>query len=585
MKYYSTTEKNALIVISLLKAHGIRYVIASPGNTNTAFIGSIQKDPFFKIYSSVDERSAAYMACGLAAETGEPVVISCTGATASRNYVPGMTEAYYRKLPVLAITSTQQIGRIGHHVAQVIDRSIISNDVAKLSVTLPVVKDKEDFWDCEVKVNKAILELTRHGGGPVHINLPTTYGLPFTEKEDLNCRVMNRFTLSDKLPVLDASKRISVIVGAHNNWSEGEVLALEDFCNNYNAVVFCDHTSGYKGKNRLLFSLAAAQELHTKAELIADITLHIGEVTGDYPLLGMAGREVWRISLDGEVRDTFRKLRYVFEMPENSFFKHYAEQAEQTVNTFTNQYFQQCAYFLKTVQNKIPEVPFSNVWLASKLASKIPPGSAIHFGILNSLRTWNFYNLPKTVNSFSNVGGFGIDGGVSALLGASLSSPIKLYYGVIGDLAFFYDLNAIGNRHTANNLRILLVNNGKGTEFRLYNHHASHFGADGDEFVAAAGHYGNKSKTLIKNYTENLGFEYFAAGNKEEFEAVYQRFLEPSVTDKPMLFEVFTDSDDESEALQIMHRLEVSTEGKAKQALKKVLGQRGIDAVKKIIKR
>lgn len=188
MKFYSTTEKNALIVVSLLKEHGIRYVIASPGTTNNALIGSIQKDPFFKVYSAVDERSAAYMACGLAAETGEAVVLSCTGATASRNYAPGMTEAYYRKLPVLAITSTQQIGRIGHHVAQVIDRSVISNDVARISVTLPVVKDDEDFWDCEVKVNQAILELTRHGGGPVHINLPTTYSLPFTEKENITCR-------------------------------------------------------------------------------------------------------------------------------------------------------------------------------------------------------------------------------------------------------------------------------------------------------------------------------------------------------------------------------------------------------------
>ncbi|HGN1958650.1 TPA: thiamine pyrophosphate-dependent enzyme, partial [Providencia stuartii] len=314
----------------------------------------------------------------------------------------------------------------------------------------------------------------------------------------------------------------------------------------------------------------------------SDITLHIGEVTGDYPLAGMAGNEVWRISPDGELRDTFRRLRYVFEMSETSFFQHFVEQTNQPS---TNEYFQQCTDFLKTVQNKIPEIPFSNIWLASKLASKIPSGSTIHFGILNSLRTWNFYDLPNTVTSFSNVGGFGIDGGVSTLLGASLANPNKLYYGVIGDLAFFYDLNAIGNRHTANNLRILLVNNGKGTEFRMYNHHAAHFGTDGDEFVAAAGHYGNKSRTLIKDYAENLGFEYFSACNKKEFEDVYQRFLEPAITDKPMLFEVFTDSDDESAALQIMHRLEVNTESKAKQTLKKVLGPKGIDTVKKIIKR
>ncbi|EKO3596908.1 hypothetical protein M3918_002661 [Vibrio metschnikovii] len=582
MKFYSTTEKNALIIISLLKAHAIRYVIASPGTTNNALIGSIQKDPFFSIYSAVDERSAAYMACGLAAETGETVVLSCTGATASRNYAPGMTEAYYRKLPVLAITSTQPIGRIGHHVAQVIDRSVVSNDVAKFSVTLPVVKDDEDFWDCEVKVNQAILELTRHGGGPVHINLPTTYSLPFTEKENIICRKINRFTLADTFPEIEENKRVSVIIGSHNYWSEEETFALEEFCNRYNAVVFCDHTSAYKGKNRLQFSLAAAQELYHNGDFRADITLHIGEVTGDYPLLTMAGKEVWRISPDGEIRDTFRKLKYVFEMPEMSFFKIYAE---KTDHLSSHEYYEQCSNLLNVVQGKIPNVPFSNVWLASRLASRIPSGSAIHFGILNSLRTWNFFDLPKTITSFSNVGGFGIDGGVSSLLGASLANPDKLYYGVIGDLAFFYDLNAIGNRHTANNLRILLVNNGKGTEFRMYNHHAAHFGIDGDEFVAAAGHYGNKSRALIKNYAENLGFEYFSASTKEEFETVYQRFLEPTLTEQPMIFEVFTDSDDESEALQIMHRLEVSAEGKAKQALRRVLGPKGIDKVKKIIKR
>ena len=140
MKKYYTDEVNAQVVMTLLKAHGIRKVIASPGTTNMALVGSMQNDPYFDVYSAVDERSAAYIACGFAAESGEPVVISCTGATASRNYLSGLTEAYYRKLPVLAITSMQALSKVGHHVAQVIDRSSIQNDVAKLSVALPLSK-------------------------------------------------------------------------------------------------------------------------------------------------------------------------------------------------------------------------------------------------------------------------------------------------------------------------------------------------------------------------------------------------------------------------------------------------------------
>ena len=122
MATYYTDERNAQILIALMKEHGIKKVIASPGGTNIGVVASLQHDPYFDIFSCVDERSAAYMACGMAAESGEPVALSCTGATASRNYVPALTEAFYRKLPILAITSSHPNCDIGHHIAQVTDR-------------------------------------------------------------------------------------------------------------------------------------------------------------------------------------------------------------------------------------------------------------------------------------------------------------------------------------------------------------------------------------------------------------------------------------------------------------------------------
>lgn len=151
-----TNERNIQMVIALMKAHNIHKVVASPGTTNITFVASIQDDPFFEIYSSVDERSAAYIACGLSEESGEAVALTCTGATASRNYLSGLTEAYYRKLPILAITSTQHVGRIGQNIAQVIDRTEIQNDVAKLSVQIPAIHDAEDEWAYNVMLNKGI---------------------------------------------------------------------------------------------------------------------------------------------------------------------------------------------------------------------------------------------------------------------------------------------------------------------------------------------------------------------------------------------------------------------------------------------
>lgn len=580
MANYYTNEKNAQVIIALLKKHGIKKVIASPGATNVTLVASMQQDPYFEMFSSVDERSAAYIACGLSAESGEPVVLSCTGATASRNYLPGLTEAYYRKLPVLAITSTQAVSKIGHHVAQVIDRSSIPNDVVKLSVTLPIVKDEDDLWDCEIKVNKAILELTRRGGGPAHINLPTTYSKSYETKELPEFRVINRITATTGFPLMPSGK-VAVFVGAHAIMDKKQTEIIDRFCASNNAVVFCDHTSNYKGKYRVLYSLAAGQIMSDCSESRPDILIHIGEITGDYYSLGIAGKQVWRVSEDGEIRDTFRRLRYVFEMPEMIFFKHYTKNYQDN----TDSYFKLCKNHLNRLYERIPKLPFSNIWIASKIAHRIPEGSTIHFGILNSLRSWNFFELPSSVISTSNVGGFGIDGGVSALIGASFTSSEKLYFGIIGDLAFFYDLNVLGNRHIGNNLRILLVNNGKGTEFRQYNHVAAHFGNHADEYIAAARHFGNKSQLLVKHYAQDLGFEYLSANNKDEFEQNYERFLIPENTERPILFEVFTNSSEESEALETIMSIEENLRGKAKQLAKHVLGENSLNTLKKIIKR
>ncbi|MPM35437.1 2-succinyl-5-enolpyruvyl-6-hydroxy-3-cyclohexene-1-carboxylate synthase [bioreactor metagenome] len=580
MLNYYTNEINTQIVIALLKEHGIKKVIASPGTTNMPLVASMQQDSYFEMFSSVDERSAAYIACGLSAESGETVVLSCTGATASRNYLPGLTEAFYRKLPILAITSTQTISKIGQHIAQVIDRSSLPKDVVNYSVYLPLVKDEEDLWDCEIKVNKAILELSRHGGGPVHINLATGYSINYDTKELPRYRSMYRITEHNNFPELPKGK-IAIFVGSHKIMDKRLSNSIDVFCATNNAVVFCDNTSNYYGKYRTQYALVAGQRLYDKSESRPDLLIHIGEITGDYATLGIGSKEVWRVNEDGEIRDTFRKLKYIFEMPEYIFFEYYSKNTnnggEDSLLHFYN-------LQLNETRKKIPELPFSNIWLAAKMAHLIPAGSTIHFGILNSLRSWNFFELPDSVTSSSNVGGFGIDGSVSSLLGASLANRNKLYFGVVGDLAFFYDMNAIGNRHLGKNIRILLINNGKGTEFRQFNHKAAQFGQDADEYIAAAGHFGNKSLELVKNYAQSLGFEYMSASNKKEFIDVYKRFLTPEFTNRPMLFEVFTNSEEESKALEIITSLEINTDIKAKEFAKKMLGRKGVELIKRVIK-
>ena len=581
-KFKYTNERNVQIVIALLKAHGIHRVIASPGTTNMTFVVSIENDPWFQIWSSVDERSAAYLACGMAAETGEPVVISCTGATASRNYMPGLTEAYYRKLPVLAITSTRGNHKLGHLIDQQIDRRNIPNDIAMESVTIPMVKDKEDERFCEIEANKAILALKLNGGGPAHINMYTRYSHDFTVKEIPHVNAIYRHFVFDKeWPAIPQDGRIVVRVGSHANFSDEQTKAIDAFCATYDAVVCCDHTSGYRGKYEVHGQLVFGQHKWHSSLRNANLCIHIGEVSGDQ--FTVNAKHTWRVSPDGELRDTFGNLRRVFMMPEIDFFNHYAKG-----NANYTDYLDALNKEIEDVKNEIPNLPFSNIWMAQQMHEKLPKDCEIHFGIYHSLRSWNFFKLPIGIQAKCNVGGFGIDGGVSTMIGASLSNPNKLFIGVFGDLAFFYDMNVVGNRHVGNNVRILLVNNGKGNEFRNYGHPCYFLGDEADKYIAAAGHYGNMSNLLVKNYAENLGYEYITASNKEEFNNVVEKFLSPENNDKPMLFEVFTETEDESDALETILNMVVDNKtivkDKLKKAVKEIVGQRGIETIKKVIK-
>ena len=574
-----TDEKNIQILIALMKHHGVRQVVASPGATNITFVASIQQDPYFTLYSSVDERSAAYIACGLAAESGEPVALSCTGATASRNYLPGLTEAFYRKLPILAITATQHLGRIGHMVPQVIDRTNELNDICRLSIQCPSVYSDDDRWACEANLNRALLELTRDGGGPVHVNMVTTYSTNFNVKELPSVHYVDRIEINNEFPSL-AGRKIAIFVGNHQKWSRELTSAVETFCDRYDAVVICDHTSNYSGRFRIDAALVCSQMRSVPAVRNCDVLIHIGEVSGSY--IGLLSKEVWRVDPEGIPRDSFRKLRYVFDMYEEEFFKKYSSQSEPLGE---HSYFDAWCAKDAAIRSKIPELPFSNPWIAQQLGPMLPTGSVLHLGILNSLRGWNLFPLDSSISCYCNTGGFGIDGCVSSLVGASLASPDKLFFGVVGDLAMFYDLNSLGNRHIGSNIRLMVINNGVGTEFKNFNHKAARFGVQADAYMAARGHYGAQSRDLLRHYAEDLGFEYLSASSKEELLVAAKRFAVAEKCEKPMLLEVFTDSKDESDALEILYSLEVDAKGTAKQVVKNLFGEKGVAVAKKALGR
>lgn len=575
-----TTERNIQIVISLLKAHGIRKVVASPGTNNLTFVASIQHDPDFEMYSCIDERSAAYMACGMAAESGEPVVLMCTGATASRNYMPGLTEAYYRKLPILALTSCTSRDNIGQLISQQIDRSSIPNDIAIESVYLPLIKDKQDERVCEREANKAILALKYNGGGPVHVDLGSNLATISIESLPPT-RTIKRYTHLDCLPDIPHG-RICIMLGTHKKMSYALVRAIDNFCATYDAVVLTVCPKIYCGRYAANVGLLFSQFNSVGGLNHFDICVHIGEVNTEASGFYIYPKEVWRVSEDGIIRDVYGMLTKVFQMSELEFFQRYAK-PDNDIHALLDE----IRAYDEDLRAQIPNLPFGTAWIAQTIAPRIPKDSDVHLGILNSVRAWDYANPDNSIRTFANTGGYGIDGCVSTMIGASLVAQNKQFYGIFGDLAFFYDMNVLGNRHVGDNLHIMLINNDGGQHFRNVDHPASSLCDDIHSFVAAAGHNGTRSRDLVRHFVSDLGFRFISANNKEEFLQNVDEFLRCGSS---VVFEVYTsETEEEGDAFRMLRSIAepssegVSTAKKIKRGIKNVVGTEKVQALKTLL--
>ena len=538
--YMYTDDKNAQIVLALLKKYNVRKIVVSPGTTNVPISRAVQTDPFFEVYSAVDERGAAYLAGGLAFSSGEPVAISCTGATASRDYIPGLTEAYYRNLPVIAITSQHHSPCYSDLMPQMTDRTVSQNDIKRFAAVLPLIKDAEDYRACVQLVNEALYTATRKDAGPVHINLPVGNLYSFTTKQLPDVQKIDVFEpenfAADELKNALLGKKVALFIGAHKPFDTETKAAIERFVENLDAPVFCDHTANYTGKNRVLSAVAGDFKM---LKTMPDLLIDLGSVSGDYsagPIF--KGTRVWRISEDRKFhnRHGAEIVQKLFFCSERFFFENLADVSGDT------KYYETVKR--EVTATKVPMLPLSNLYAASKLSERLPKNSFLHLGILNSLRSMNYFELDPSVTVSCNVGGFGIDGALSTALGQALADPDSLSFCLLGDLAFFYDMNALGNRHVGKNLRILLINNARGVEFRLNASLERLWGSDSDELIAARGHFGS-----AKAWAESMGFAYLAAADKDAFDAQIDGFCDPQGYDKPVVFEVFTDAEDEKEAL------------------------------------
>lgn len=533
-------KKNILQLVALLKEHGVNNIVLCPGSRNSPIVQSIANDEAFTCHSVTDERSAGFFALGLALHGGKPAAVCCTSGSALLNIHPAVAEAFYQQVPLVVISADRPEAWIGQMDGQTVPQPNVFGSLTKKSVSLPEVHTKEDEWYCNRIINEVLMELTHHGKGPVHINVPLSEPLfKFTTQELPEVRVITRY---QGLNVYD--RQYSELIDRLNKYNKrmmvvGQMTLIYLFEKKISKLIYkhftwlTEHLSNrvipgmpVKNFDAILYAANKEQKDKLRPELVITYGGHIVSKRLKQFLRENPPKEHWHVALDGEVVDQFGALTTVIEMDPFEFLEKIAYLLETKIVDYPRIW----ENLSKSLHE--PEFPYSEMAAIGMLFKQLPETSAIHLGNSSAVRYAQLFPMPETVEVCGNRGTAGIDGSLSTAIGYASASN-KPNFIVIGDLSFFYDMNALWNGSIKNNIRILLLNNGGGEIFQSIP--GFEMNDNTHRFVTAT------HSTSAKGWAIERGFEYIDVHNMEELLEAMISFTQPEEKEKPMIVEVFMD--------------------------------------------
>ena len=529
--------------------YGITKVVLCPGSRNVPIAHTLSNHPAFTCYAMTDERSAGYFALGLALNSGKPVAVCCTSGTALLNLHPAVAEAFYQKVPLIVISADRPAAWIGQMDGQTLPQPDVFRTLVKKSVNLPEIHTDEDEWFCNRLINEALLETNHHGKGPVHINVPVSEPLfGFTTAALPGVRVITRYQglniydrdYNDLIDRMNKYRKRMIVVGQMN------LIYL--FEKRYTKLLYkhfawlTEHIGNQtvpgipvKNFDTALYAMPEEQMNRMAPDLLITYGGHIVSKRLKKFLRQHPPKEHWHVSPDGEVTDLYCSLTTVIEMDPFEFL----EKIAGLLENHTPEYPRIWEDYCKAVPE--PEFAYSEMAAVGALIKSLPEKSVLHLANSSVVRYAQLYAISPTIEVCCNRGTSGIEGSLSTAVGYAATSD-KLNFAAIGDLSFFYDMNALWNVNVGSNLRILLLNNGGGEIFHtlpgLEMSEASH------KFITAV------HKTSAKGWAEERGFLYLRAENDGQLAETMQTFTCPETVERPILLEVFTDKDEDIRMLK-----------------------------------
>lgn len=561
---YSNKE-NVNILTSLLLEYGVSDAVVCPGSRNAPIVHNLSVCEAIRCRPVTDERSAAFYALGLAIATRRPTVVCVTSGSALLNVMPAVAEAAYQHVPLIVISADRPQQWIDQLDGQTIPQSDALGRFVRKAVQLPEPHNDEERWLCRRLVNEAMHLATCRQGAPVHINVPISE--PLFEFNIEQLPQLSRFNNIKRAAIKDASmdmpdafhdaKRPMIVIGqlAHGtishetirSLSEKYVVMSEPLSNPSYMTIHFDEAIRYIVSDNSSIN----DDEDDKTAYYPDYVIYVGDTLVSKParrFLRNAKAPSCLITPDAaDIHDPLMTLTDIVECDTDSINALLASLCDAPDTDERCRFHDRWQSFLDAyaahADAYAPEYSqMATVKYFEEQLADLDIDICVHYANSSAVRLACIYAQHYI---WCNRGVNGIEGSLSTAAGFSLATN-DMTVCVIGDLSFFYDQNALWNSNLRGNLRIILLNNRGGGIFRQLPGLSDSPAADD---LVMASHENTAQGICTQN---DIG--YLSAKNMDEMQIGVVTLLTRE-SERPMLLEVFTDSNDDVKALEKYFKL------------------------------
>lgn len=545
----------------ILARHGVNHVVLSPGSRNAPVIEAISCS-MISTTVVIDERSAAFVALGIAKTSSKPVAIVCTSGTAVLNYAPAIAEAKACHVQLIVITADRPHEIIGRNEPQTL---VQPGAYASILCDTYRVDDRMDSRWFELTVNDAVnYAITNRL--PVHINYeisdPTVgqgddcigdKGQGTTDNLRIIKAVSSPVTLSrqqfkDLAEHIASPRRILIVAGGYSP-SQRLNKAISRLSSWGNIVTLADAISNLHGNGiyTTVDTIISGLTPESANRLRPDVVITFG-----LPLIATSLKNLitdwntqhWHVSTDTRTCDTFGSLHYTIVCDPEEFFTRLVASSRRAVETsgYSLLWQQKASTSIESTRNFIEASSWCDMKAVNTVLDLTP--SAVNLFFSNGMSVRYGQMLPRAFHRVDcNRGVSGIDGCTSTAIGGSI-----VYKGttmlVTGDMSALYDLNSLTLGCISPRFKMVVIRNGGGGIFNFIRGTRDFDGVD--RYLRVDSHYNFDG--LARDY----GFEvYHAYDQSTTREAMIEMINDIS---KPGILIIDTDPHHSSEIMQQFYK-------------------------------